>query len=85
MPNLIRPGSTKVVTQDGEVQISIVLDLNVNLNSDGLHISAKAAQTSSEEVKKKNDDEDVNWAIPDFSSAKKINKVKFGIEKKEDK
>lgn len=83
MPNLIRPGSTKVVTQDGEVQISITLDLNVNLNSDGLQVSAKASEVSSEK-KKKNDDEDVNWAIPDFSSAKKGNKVKFGIEKKEE-
>jgi hypothetical protein len=83
MPNLIRPGSTKVVTQDGEVQISIVLDLNVNLNSDGLHISAKAAQTSSEEVKNKSDDEDVNWAIPDFSSSKKGNKFKFGKKEEE--
>ena len=83
MPNLIRPGSTKVVTQDGEVQISITLDLNVNLNSDGLQVSVNASETSSEKNKKK-DDEDVSWAIPDFSSGKKVDKVKFGKNKKEE-
>lgn len=84
MPNLIRPGSTKVITQDGEVQISITLDLNVNLNSDGLQISANATQGSSGDGKKKNDDDEVSWAIPDFSSGKKGNKVKFGKTKKEE-
>ena len=72
MPNLIRPGSTKVITRNGEVELYVVLDLNVNLNTDGLQLSAaaKARQEQEEE------DDKVNWAIPEFGSGK--DKVKFG-------
>lgn len=67
MPALIRPGSVKVVTQDGEVHVLITLELNINLNSDGL---ASVGETNVEtkkmvETKK----EDPAWDIPDFGSS----------------
>lgn len=74
MVNLIKPYQTKIITKNGECQISITLDLNINLNSDGLVLGVSAADAK---VKKKQQEEDdtVNWAIPDFGSG---DKIKFG-------
>ena len=76
MPNLIRPGSTKVITRNGEVELYVVLDLNVNLNTDGLQLSTTAAKARQEQEEEDEDDDKVNWAIPEFASGK--DKVKFG-------
>jgi len=74
MVNLIKPYQTKIITKNGECQVSITLDLNINLNSDGLVLGISA---SDDRAKKKQQEEDdaVNWAIPDFGGE---DKIKFG-------
>lgn len=69
MPQLIRPQEVKIVTKDGEVQVSIILDLNINLNSSGVQVTAQAKMADEQPEKK----EDTQWAIPDFGSSQKIN------------
>lgn len=69
MPALIRPGSVKVVTQDGEVQVSITLELNINLNSNGL-VTSSAVETVKEPLQKK--EENTEWEIPDFGTSPKL-------------
>lgn len=74
MAQLIRPGAVKVLTQDGEVQVTIALELTINLNTDGLQLSAQSRpesiETKPKEVKKKFDD--VMMEIPDFAPAPKV-------------
>lgn len=72
MPNLIRPNSVKVITQDGEVQVSITLDLNINLNTEGI-VTAQNIESKKEEKKIEEPKEETLWAIPDFDSMPKIN------------
>jgi hypothetical protein len=68
MPQLIKPGTVKIMTQDGEVQVSIALELTINLNTDGVKVSAQAIKQEQEElVKEKND-----WMIPDFGDSPKL-------------
>jgi hypothetical protein len=64
MPALIRPGTVKVVTNEGEVQMLITLELNINLNTSGMieNVEAKAKV----EPKK----EESIWEIPDFGTQK---------------
>jgi hypothetical protein len=64
MPALIKPHEVKVTTKDGEVQVAITLDLNINLNAAGLHVTAKVAGEQKEETQ---------WEIPDFEPSPKIN------------
>jgi hypothetical protein len=66
MPQLIKPGTVKIMTQDGEVQVSITLELNINLNSAGLQVTAAAQEIKPKEEEKKF----TEWAIPDFGSTK---------------
>ena len=67
MPSLIKPGTVRVLTQDGEVQVSITLELNINLNTEGvLQVSGQSM------VKKEVEKESVEWAIPDFNESPKI-------------
>ena len=71
MVHLIKP-QTQVTTKQGEATIQITLDLNINLNSDGITTSVNEA--SAKQVEEK--EEKPNWAIGDFSPPKK--KIKFG-------
>lgn len=75
MAQLIRPGAVKVVTQDGEVHVSISLELTINLNSDGLHVGAEAASNYKDVIdkpKEKAKKDDVMWEIPDFGTSPKV-------------
>lgn len=64
----IKP-ETKIITRDGELQVSITLDLNINLTTNGgIEVTAQA-QAKKEEEKK----EDTQWAIPDFGPSPRIN------------
>lgn len=65
MVELIRP-QMKVVTKDGECQIHITLDLNININGTNVKV---------EENKKLVEQDETEWAIPTFDSGEK---VKFG-------
>ena len=75
MPQLIRPTESTIIinkTKNGECQVKITLDLNINLNSDGIIASVSAGKDG-----KKQEDENIAWEIGDFSPKKK---VKFGKE-----
>jgi hypothetical protein len=72
MPQLIQPNKVitrEIVTKDGECTIHITLDLNINVNSSGVEVSVGKA------TQEKNDDDEVQWAVPQFTSGQK---VKFG-------
>ena len=68
MPQLIRPQEVKILTKDGEIQVSIVLELNINLNG-GVEVAATAQEVRPVAPKPR---EDTHWAIPDFESVPKI-------------
>ena len=72
MAQLIRPGSVKVLTQDGEVHVVISLELTINLNSDGLHVGGEHRQDVIQKPKEKEKKEDVMWEIPDFGTSPKV-------------
>jgi hypothetical protein len=75
MGELIKPTKVHVITKDGECQLNITIDLNINLNTGGLQITA----TKNDEPKQVEEDKTV-WAIPKFSSG---DKVRFGKNKEE--
>lgn len=79
MPQLIKPGETKVVTKDGECIVSIALELTIKLEGDGLQVKAQALPSQTAEVLPEKKEEPA-WQIPDFASSKK---VKFGQVTKE--
>lgn len=74
MAQLIKPNAVKVVTQDGEVKVTIALELTINLNSDGLNVNATAKESKFETFVPKNQhpDEKVLWEIPDFGPVPKV-------------
>lgn len=74
MAQLLKPQNVKVVTKDGELIISLQLDININLNQSGTFDVNTFGSAVPAEVKKKTDD-DVKWEIPDFNTTEKI---KFG-------
>jgi len=70
MPKLIKAPQVSVITKDGECEITIKLEISIDLNGDGLSVSSAA-------IKKIEDKEDkVDFAIPDFSAFQ--NDLKFG-------
>jgi len=77
MPQLIKSNTIRVEGENGECRVHITLDLNITLKTDGsLEVQAKArpaeaplAQASEDEVKT----EETAWAIPTFTSGRKIN------------
>lgn len=77
LAQLIRPGSVKVLTQDGEVRVTIDLQLTINLNGDGLTVGASASSVNHTEpvTDRKQRTERVEWEIPDFGP---VPKVEFG-------
>lgn len=68
MPQLIKPNEVKVVTKDGECQVSIVLELNINLNGDGVAVSAQSIKQKEKPEKSDN----FAWEVPDFEASPKI-------------
>ena len=75
MPALIRPGSVKVVTKDGEVQVSITLELNINLNSEGILGALNIANIASVE----NATNVVNTSVSSTTEEKKKQSIKEDI------
>lgn len=77
MPQLIKPGDVKIVSKDGEVKLSITLDLNINLGDlgiSGVSGISGSGLNNSENKSLKDSEEKVHWAIPDFTSEK----INFG-------
>ena len=75
MAQLIKPQNVKVVTKDGEILISLQLDININLNQTGVLSIEDNSIVKQVSTKPKNDEDDVAWSIPDF---KPTEKIKFG-------
>jgi|688.fasta_scaffold21476_12 hypothetical protein len=79
MPQLIKPGSVKLVSKDGEVSVAITIDLNINLTNLLEGASLNSSSTTEKISKKENSiteviSDKVEWAIPDFGSEK----INFG-------
>ena len=70
MANLISPQNVQVVTKDGEIVVSLKLDLNINLNGGQISVPIDE-KVKAQSVHKS--DEEAEWLIPDFVSSKKIN------------
>lgn len=68
MVRIIQP--VKVTTKEGEATVHITLELNINLNTGGLSMSAGQNGGKEEEVKEEK--EKTQWAIPEFIPSKKI-------------
>lgn len=66
MPNLVHKPQAVVKTKNGECTIRLVVDLNINLNDNGLSISANRVEASKQE------DDETAWVVPDFSNEEKI-------------
>lgn len=76
MAQLVKPGEVKVVSRDGELIISLQIDLNINLNQTGSIVVEGGVQAKSQNfAKNETKEEDGSWLIPDFKPAEKI---KFG-------
>lgn len=71
MPQLIKPNEVKVITKNGECQVSITLELNINLNGDGVAVSAQSVKQEIQE-KEKPKSTGFNWEVPDFEASPKI-------------
>ena len=71
MPQLIKQNDIKIVTKDGEVKISISLDLNINLGE--VSGSIGSLKNNEEKIINKKEEDKVQWAIPDFVTTEKIN------------
>jgi hypothetical protein len=78
MAQLIQPNNVKVITKDGEIQVSLTIDLNITLNQTGtINVEGSVNSVGGEMPKgiKNDDDDKVEWAIPDFIPEPR---VKFG-------
>lgn len=73
MPNLIKQGEARVVTKNGEVFVNIALELTIKLDGSNLQVGAVANQTGPSGITQQQE-EKVNWEIPDFTSGK----INFG-------
>lgn len=73
MAQLIKPGAVKVLTKEGEVAVTIAIELTVNLNADNLNIKS---QVSGSQEKLTTQEEEVKdssyWEIPDFDLGPKV-------------
>jgi hypothetical protein len=75
LANLLKPNTVKVVTQDGELHVTISLELTINLNSDNLKIAVAPTHVVSDAfVSKKTEatNDNPKWEIPDFNPTPKI-------------
>lgn len=77
MGDLLRPARVHVISKEGECQVNITIDLNINLSAEGLSIQATKERKEEKEVEK-DEEEKTIWAIPNFTQK---DKVKFGKKK----
>lgn len=75
MPSLIKPQSVNVVTKDGELEIRLILELNLNINATGVDVSTVAREASVKPLEKPKEPENTMWAIPDFGP---VERIEFG-------
>ena len=70
MAQLIRPNDVRIITKDGEVKVSITLDLNINMNGSVETMSVDSKSSTRRETLVDSTEDKVVWAIPDFESEK---------------
>lgn len=75
MAVLVNPSNVKVISQNGEVTLSLQIDLNINLNCNGSPSVGNGYSAPSSPVVKPKEDDEAAWLVPDFNSKEKI---KFG-------
>lgn len=75
MASLIKPGSLRVLTKDGEIQVSLTLDININLNTDNVVFGVKNKEEN-HSINEQKEDEKIKWEIPEFEAP--MEKVDFG-------
>lgn len=78
MGDLLRPAKVHVVSKEGECQVNIVIDLNINLTTEG--VALKSNRSERQEAEKEEEEKTI-WAIPNFTQQ---NKVKFGKKKEQE-
>jgi hypothetical protein len=69
MPQIISP-SQIVMTKDGEIRVTIALELNINVNASGQVSTSIGVQPEIEPPKSKFDE--VEWDLPELSSGVKV-------------
>lgn len=75
MAVLVNPSNVKVISQNGEVTLSLQIDLNINLNCNGSPSVGNVYNNPSTPTVKPKEDDEAAWLVPDFNSKEKI---KFG-------
>jgi len=75
LASLIKPGSLRVLTKDGEIQVSLTLDININLNTDNVVFGVKNKEEN-HSINEQKEDEKIKWEIPEFEAP--MEKVDFG-------
>jgi hypothetical protein len=75
MAQLLKPQNVKIVTKDGEIVISLQLDININLNQLGAPTVSSGVSLPEQKTTTSSKQDDVAWEIPDFGPTEKI---KFG-------
>jgi len=58
----------QVVTKNGECNVNIAIELDININADGISVNVVGAK------EEKKEDDKIKWEIPDFTSEK----IEFG-------
>jgi hypothetical protein len=69
MVQLIKKPEVKVLTKEGECEINITLDVNINVTQAGEVTTKVSAKQASEG----NEEEGGQYLIPDFKPGKKVN------------
>jgi len=70
MGDLIRPTRVSLITKEGECKLHIVIDLNINLNTNSVEVKSRQ-----DDVAPELKEESPEWVIPSFKPG---DKVKFG-------
>lgn len=73
MPQVIKPSNITIVQgENGTGKLLITLELNINLNADGMQASISAQKSSPQPIAAE-EDEVVGFEIPDFNATDQIN------------
>jgi hypothetical protein len=74
MVNIIKP-KIKTVSKDGECEIYLDLNININISGSDLKISPEITESDKKGI---TEDDKTDFAIPEFKSTSSKNKLKFG-------
>lgn len=74
MPQRITPSKIVTVSKDGEVHVTITLELNINLDTSGV-IQVANQHSADSRAPEEDEDDRVNWEVPDFNS---VSDFQFG-------